>query len=67
MLFSRSVVFDYCSPMDCSEPGFPVLHTLLEFAQTYVHGVGDAIQSSLLLSSSSPSAWYLSQNQGLFQ
>ena len=28
-----------CDPMDCSTPGFPVLHYLLEFAQTHVHGV----------------------------
>ena len=33
-----------CSLMDCSMPGFPVLHYLLDFAQTHVHGVGDAIQ-----------------------
>ena len=34
-----------CDPMDCSMPGFPVLHHLPEFAQTHVHWVGDAIQS----------------------
>ena len=32
-----------CDPMDCSRPGFPALHHLLEFAQTHVHWVGDAI------------------------
>ena len=32
-----------CKPMDCSMPGFPVLHCLLELAQTHVHWVGDAI------------------------
>ena len=26
-----------CSPMDCSTPGFPVHHQLLELAQTHVH------------------------------
>ena len=26
-----------CHPMDCNTPGFPVLHHLLEFAQTHVH------------------------------
>ena len=26
-----------CDPMDCSTPGFPVLHYLPEFAQVYVH------------------------------
>ena len=35
-----------CDAMDCSMPGFPVLHYLLEFAQTYVHWVSDAIQPS---------------------
>ena len=29
--------------MDCSTPGFPVLHYLLEFAQTHVHWVDDAV------------------------
>ena len=33
-------------PMDCSTPGFPVLHHLPEFAQTHVHRVSDAIQPS---------------------
>ena len=32
--------------MDCSMPGLPVHHQLLEFTQTHVHWVGDAIQSS---------------------
>ena len=31
------------NPTDCSTPGFPVLHYLVEFAQTHVHGVSDAI------------------------
>ena len=31
-----------CDPMDCSTPGFPVLHYLLEFAQIHVHWVGDS-------------------------
>ena len=35
-----------CDPMDCSMPGFPVHHQLLELAQTHVHWVGDAIQPS---------------------
>ena len=26
-----------CNPTDCSTPGFPVHHQLLELAQTYVH------------------------------
>ena len=36
----------FCNPMDCSTPGFPVLHNLPEFAQTHVHLVSDAIQPS---------------------
>ena len=47
--------------------GFPVHHQLLELAQTHVHIVGDAIQSSHPLSSPSPPAFNLSQHQGLFQ
>ena len=45
-----------CEPMDCSMPGFPVHHQLLELAQTHVHWVGDAIQPSHLLLSPSPPA-----------
>ena len=41
--FSRSVVSD---PMNCSTPGLPVHHQLLEFTQTHVHQVRDAIQPS---------------------
>ena len=36
-----------CNPMDCSMPGFPVLHYLSEFAQTHVHWVGD-VQGGLV-------------------
>ena len=32
-----------CNPMNCSTPGLPVHHQLLEFTQTYVHQVSDAI------------------------
>ena len=56
-----------CNPMDCSMPGFPVHHQLPELAQTHVHLVGDALQPSHPLSSPSPPAFTLSQNQGLFQ
>ena len=31
------VVSDFCDPMDCSTPGLPVHHQLLEFTQTHVH------------------------------
>ena len=59
-------VMSICDPTDCSRPGFPVLHHLLEFAQTHVHRVGDAIQPSHPLSSPSPT-FNLLQHQGLFQ
>ena len=61
--FSLSVMFD-CDSMDCSTPGFPVHHQLPELAQTQVHRVGDVIQPSHPLS---PSAFNLSQHQGIFQ
>ena len=40
-----------CDPMDCSMPGFPVHHQLLELVQTHVNLVGGAIQPSHPLSS----------------
>ena len=52
-----------CHPMDCSTPGFPVYHQLLQLAQTHVHRVGDAIHPSHPLSSPSPPAFNLSQHQ----
>ena len=55
-----------CDPMDYSTPGLPVYHHLLESTQTHVHRVGDAIQASHRLLSSSP-AFSLSQHQGLFK
>ena len=59
---TQSLTCVTCVPMDCSMPGFLVLHYLPEFAQTHVHGISDAIQSS-------PSflAFNLSQHQSLFQ
>ena len=56
-----------CHPMDCSTPGFSVLHYLPKFVQTHVHWVSDAIQPSHPLLSPSPPAFNLSQNRGLFQ
>ena len=56
-----------CDPMNKSTPGLPVHHQLLEFTQTHVHRVSDAIQSSHLLSYPSPPAPNPSQHQGLFQ
>ena len=52
-------------PMDCSTLGLPVNHQLLEFTQTHIHWVGDAIQPSHPLSSPSL-AFNLYQHQGLF-
>ena len=61
-----SLCLTLCDPMDCSTPGFPVPHHLLEFAQVCAHQISDAIQplhplSPLLLPS------ILAQHQGLFQ
>ena len=56
-----------CDPMDCSMPGFPAHHKLLELVQTHVHWVSDAIQTSHPLLSPSPHALNLSQYQRLFQ
>ena len=53
--------------MDCRTPGFPILPHLPEFAQTHIHWVSDAIQTSHPLSPSSPLAFNHSQHQGLFQ
>ena len=61
-----SSVAESCStlidPMGCSMPGLPVHHQLLEFIQTQVHRVSDAIQPSPPLSSPSPT-FNLSQHQ----
>ena len=56
-----------CNPMNRSIPGLPVHHQLLEFTQTHVHLVSDAIQPSHPLSSPSPPAPNPSQHQSLFQ
>ena len=56
-----------CDPMNRSMPGLLVHHQLLEFTQTQVHRIGDAIQPSHPLSSPSPPAPNPSQHQGLFQ
>ena len=54
-----------CDPMTCSMPGLPVHHQLPELVQAQVHRVGDAIQPSHPLSSSS-SAFHLSQPISIF-
>ena len=51
--------------MDCSTPGFPVLHHLLEFPQAHVHCIGDAIQPSHPLLPPSPPAFNLSNESVL--
>ena len=57
-----------CHPMNaCSMPGFPVHQKLWELTQTHVHWVSDVIQPSQPLSSPSPPALNLSQNQCLFK
>ena len=56
-----------CNPMNCSTPGLPVHHQLLESTQTHVHQIGDAIKPSHPLSSPLPPALNLSQHQGLFK
>ena len=56
-----------CNPVNHSTPGLPVPHQLLEFTQTHVHRVSDAIQPSHPLLFPSPPAPNPSQHQGLFQ
>ena len=56
-----------CDPMNCSTPGLPVHHQLLEFTQTCIHLVSDAIQPSHPLLSPSPTAPNPSQHLSLFQ
>ena len=52
-----------CDPMNLSTPGLPVHHQLLEFTQTHVHQVSDAIQPSHPLLSPSPPAPSPSQHE----
>ena len=66
MAYSKVIDIYSLQTMDYSTLGFPVLHHLQELAQTYVHSVGDAIQPSCSLSSLSPPAFNVSQQQGLF-
>ena len=61
--FSCSVMSDSLQP---HEPGLPVHHQLSESTQIHVHWVSNAIQPSHPLLSPSPSAFNLSQHQGLF-
>ena len=59
-------MFNSLWPLDCSTPGLPVHHQLLELTQTHVHWVHDVIQPSHPLSSPFLLAFSLSQHQGLF-
>ena len=54
-------------PMNCSTPGLPVHHQLLQITQTHIRWVSDAIQPSHPRSSPSPPAPNPSQHQSLFQ
>ena len=56
-----------CDPMNRSTPGLPVHHQLLEFTQTHVHRVSDAIQPSHPRLSPAPPSPNPSQHQSLFQ
>ena len=56
-----------CDPVNCSTPGLPVHHQLLEFTQTHVHRISDTIQPSHPLLSPSPFAPNPSQYRGLLQ
>ena len=64
---SCSIMSNYCDTIDCSMPGFLVDHQHPELAQTHVHWVDEAIQSSHLLLSPYTPTFNLSQHQGLFQ
>ena len=55
-----------CDLMVCSIPGFPVLYHFMEFVETHVHWVGNAIQPFRPLLSPSPPAFSLSQDQDFF-
>ena len=53
-----------CDLIDCSMPGFPVLHYLLGFAQIHVPWVGDVTLQTHSLQLPFPFAFNLSQHQG---
>ena len=69
LVFSCSVMScsTLCDPINCSIPGFPVLHCLPELAEIHFRWVSDAIQQSHPLSPASSPALSPSQHQGLFQ
>ena len=57
---------NFCNPMDCSMPSFPVHDQLLELSQAHVHQVSDAIQPSHPLLSPCSPAFNLSKHPSLF-
>ena len=65
--FSRSVIFNSLRPQELQHAGPPVHHQLLEFTQTHVHQLSDAIQPPHPLSSPSPPAPKCPQHQSLLQ
>ena len=48
--FTHQVMSNSCDPMNCSTPGFPIPHHLLEFSQVHIHWISDVIQPSPSLS-----------------
>ena len=62
-----SCVWLFATPWTAAHQASLSYHQLPKLAQTHVHWVGDAIQPSHPLLSSSPPAFSLSQHQGLFQ
>ena len=63
---SLSCVWLFVTPMDCITSGFPVLHYILEFAQSHVHWFGATIQPSHPLSPPSLLALHSFQASGSF-
>ena len=64
----KQKIFVFVTPWTAvRQASFPVHQQLLEFAQTQVHPVSDAIQPSYPLSSPSRPAFNLSQHQNLSQ
>ena len=66
LLFSCSVISD-CDPQDLQHARFLIIHHLLELAQTHVHPISDAIQTSHPLFPPFLFPFHLSQHQGLNQ
>ena len=64
-LFSRPAKSNSLDPKDCSTPGLPAPHHLPEFAQVHLHCIGDAVQPSHPLTTSS--ALNFSKHQGFLQ